>query len=303
MKPEAGLQKRTKHARFAVVSSLVLGLAFVAGIALGGCASGGMPSTSSASPTRPTSPQASPATTAAVTTTTVRLSTTAAPPSGQRSTTTVVKVTSTTVRASPTTTTANKAEAPSFTSSIKLIDATLKGQMLASGSWKPGDPVPLSQLALIQVSFWGFDNKTHTGSLVVSSAWAAKLCTVFQKLYDARFPIHHMNLVDAYGGDDERSMAADNTSAYNGRYVNGTSAWSMHAYGLAVDINTVENPWVDGTDVSPAAGQSYADRSLEVSGMIHAGDVVVRAFASIGWKWGGSWNGGKDYQHFSSNGK
>jgi len=225
-------------------------------------------------------------------------------PKGATSTTVASggKMSSSTTNAGTSTTTAEK-QAAAYAFSIKPIDDALKAQMLASGSWKPGDPVSLSQLALIQVSFWGFDNKTHTGSLVVSSAWAAKLCTVFQKLYDARFPIHHMNLIDAYGGDDERSMAADNTSAYNGRYVNGTSAWSMHAYGLAVDINTVENPWVDGTDVSPAAGQSYADRSLEVSGMIHAGDVVVRAFASIGWKWGGSWNGGKDYQHFSSNGK
>ena len=166
--------------------------------------------------------------------------------------------------------------------------------MLKSGSWKPGDPISLSDLRLIQVSFWGFDKKAHTGSLVVNSAWAAKLCTVFEKLYNARFPIHHMKLIDTYGANDELSMAADNTSAYNGRYVNGTSTWSMHAYGLAVDINTVENPWVDGTDVSPAAGGPYANRSLQAPGMVHAADVVVRAFASIGWKWGGNWSGGKD---------
>ena len=77
----------------------------------------------------------------------------------------------------------------------------------------------------------------------------------------------------------------------------------MHAYGLAIDINTVENPWVDGNDVSPPNGRPYADRTRKATGMIHAGDAVVRAFASIGWKWGGSWTGGKDYQHFSSNGQ
>ncbi len=109
-------------------------------------------------------------------------------------------------------------------------------------------------------------------------------------------------LIDAYGADDHRSMKADNTSAYNGRYVNGTTRWSMHAYGLAIDINTVENPWVDGNDVSPPNGRPYADRSRKATGMIHAGDAVVRAFASIGWKWGGDWSGGKDYQHFSSTG-
>ena len=194
--------------------------------------------------------------------------------------------------------------APVFKSSIHAIDATLKAQMLASGSWKPSDPVALSSLRLIEVSYWGFDAKVHTGKLVVSSAWAAKLCTVFHKIYDARFRIHSMNLIDAYGADDEKSMAADNTSAYNGRFVGGRpGVWSMHAYGLAVDINTVENPWVDGKDVIPAKGTAFANRLLTAPGMIHSGDVVVKAFQSIGWKWGGSWSGGKDYQHFSSNGK
>jgi hypothetical protein len=76
----------------------------------------------------------------------------------------------------------------------------------------------------------------------------------------------------------------------------------MHAYGLAIDINTVENPWVSGNDVSPPNGRPYVDRSRKATGMIHAGDAVVRAFAGIGWKWGGSWPGAKDYQHFSSTG-
>ena len=193
---------------------------------------------------------------------------------------------------------------PAFESSIHTIDATLKAQMVKSGSWKPSDPVPLSKLRLIEVSFWGFDGKAHTGKLVVNSAWAAKLCTVFHTLYDARFRIHHMGLIDLYGGDDEKSMAADNTSAYNGRYVSGRAGvWSMHAYGLAIDINTVENPWIDGSDVSPAGGQAFEDRTLKAPGMIHSNDVVVKAFKAIGWKWGGYWSGGKDYQHFSSNGK
>ena len=144
----------------------------------------------------------------------------------------------------------------SATSSIEVIGSTLKAQMMASGSWKSGDPVSLSQLSLIHVSYWGFDNKPHTGSLVVNAQWAARLCTVFKKLYDARFPIHSMNLIDDYGASDRRSMNADNTSSYNGRWRGGTT-----------------------------------------------GDVVVKAFASIGWIWGGSWSTSKDYQHFSSNGQ
>jgi len=176
--------------------------------------------------------------------------------------------------------------------------------MMASGSWKQGDPISLSQLRLIHVSYWGFDSKPHTGSLVVNAQWAAKLCAVFHKLYDARFPIRSMSLIDKYGASDRRSMNADNTSAYNGRWRGGTTdVWSMHAYGLAIDINTVENPWVYSSGVSPEAGRAYTNRSLKIKGMIHAADVVVRAFASIGWTWGGSWSTSKDYQHFSSNGQ
>ena len=192
--------------------------------------------------------------------------------------------------------------APAFKSSVHSIDAALAAKMRKSGSWKPGDPVSLKQLRLIKVSFWGFDQKAHTGNLVVSAIWAKRLTGVFGKLFKAHFHIRSMKLIDAFGADDHRSMKADNTSAYNGRFVNGTSRWSMHAYGLAIDINTVENPWVEGNHVSPPNGRPFADRTRKATGMIHAGDAVVRAFASIGWKWGGSWPGGKDYQHFSSTG-
>jgi len=192
---------------------------------------------------------------------------------------------------------------PEFQSSICEIDDSLKAEMIRSGSWKPGVPISFEELRLIHVSYWGFDGKTHTGRLVVNDAWAGDLCTVFQTLYEVRFPIRSMNLIDAYGASDPLSMAADNTSAYNGRYRGDASVWSMHAYGLAVDINPIENPWVRADKVSPAAGRAYLDRSLSAPGVIRAGDVVVRAFASIGWKWGGYWETSKDYQHFSSNGQ
>ncbi len=194
-------------------------------------------------------------------------------------------------------------EVAEFQSSIQQLDDSLAASMLASGSWSAAAPVSLEDLRILRVSFWGFDGRTHTGSVVVHGTRADDLQTVFQKLYDARFPIRSMNLIDDYAASDERSMAADNTSAYNGRYVGGTTVWSMHAYGLAIDINPIENPWVSGGDVSPAAGRSFVNRSLNAPGMIHSWDVVVRAFTSIGWKWGGDWKDTKDYQHFSSNGK
>jgi hypothetical protein len=193
-------------------------------------------------------------------------------------------------------------EVAEFRSSVHQLGDSLEAAMLASGSWRAAVPVALEELRLLRLSFWGFDGAAHTGSLVVDGVWADDLRTVFQTLYDARFPIRSVNLIEDYAASDERSMAADNTSAFNGRYVSGTTVWSMHAYGLAIDINPIENPWVHGDDVSPAAGRSYVDRSLNAPGMIHSWDVVVRAFASIGWEWGGNWKGSKDYQHFSSNG-
>jgi D-alanyl-D-alanine carboxypeptidase len=194
------------------------------------------------------------------------------------------------------------ASTPPFQGSVHAIDAQLKAKMIASGSWKPGVPVSVGQLRLLKLSYWGFDGNVHTGNLMVNKAYAKQMVGVFAKLYAMKFAIHRMRLIDAYSADDHKSMAADNTSAFNGRYVNGTTRWSMHAYGLAIDINTVENPWVDSTHVSPPAGAPYADRGKQAKGMIHAGDAVVKAFESIGWKWGGYWSGGKDYQHFSSNG-
>src|ERR671924_667618 len=109
---------------------------------------------------------------------------------------------------------------------------------------------------------------------------------VFEKLFYAGFPIRRMRLIDAYGASDDRSMDANNTSAFNCRFVAGTTRWSMHAYGKAIDINPVQNPYVSGNHVSPDAGERYVDRSLDAKGMIHAGDRVVRAFARAGWEWG-----------------
>jgi len=170
-------------------------------------------------------------------------------------------------------------------------------------SWHPGCPVALRDLRVVSASYRGFDGRAHTGRLIVNRAVVADVVTVLHKLFDARFPIRRMEPVDAYGGSDYRSIEADNTSAFNCRPVAGTASWSEHAYGEAIDLDPVENPSVSGGTTSHAASRRYLDRSLRLPGMIHAGDVVVRAFASVGWGWGGSWSGDKDYQHFSVNGR
>jgi hypothetical protein len=126
---------------------------------------------------------------------------------------------------------------------------------------------------------------------------------VMRRLFRHRFPIRKMRLIDAYSANDRRSMAADNTSAFNCRYVSGTSRWSEHAYGRAIDVNPIENPYTDGAGYfSPPAGARFGDRSQRAKGLIHRGGNVVRAFAAIGWEWGGDWSGIKDYQHFSLTG-
>ena len=173
-----------------------------------------------------------------------------------------------------------------------------------ASSWHPGCPVPIEDLRLLTLDFWGFDGKVYSGEMVVNHDVAKDVISVFRDLFGARFPIRRMRLADEYGGDDDRSMAANNTSAFNCRPVTGGSAWSEHSYGRAIDINPIQNPYVTGGGtVLPPAGAAYVDRSLQAKGMIHPGDAVVRAFTSVGWGWGGTWSDPVDYQHFSSTGR
>jgi len=170
-------------------------------------------------------------------------------------------------------------------------------------SWHRGCPVPISELRLVRLAYWGFDDRPHTGRLVLNRDAVRPVVAAMRTLYNARFPIRRMVLVDRYGADDDRSMAADNTSAFNCRRVEQSTSWSQHAYGRAIDINPRENPYLLGGRVLPPRGRAFINRSLRRKGMIHAGDVVVRAFASVGWTWGGSWTSRLDYQHFSANGR
>jgi hypothetical protein len=194
------------------------------------------------------------------------------------------------------------ASSPSFRSSIKPISPTLARQMTGL-SWRTGCPVPLRDLRVVSASYRGFDGGFHTGTLIVHRDVAASVVVVLRKLFAVRFPIRRMEPVDAFGGSDFDSIEADNTSAFNCRPAAGTSRWSEHAYGRAIDLNPLENPYVSGDTTSHAASRRYLDRTRRLKGMIHAADAVVRAFASIGWGWGGSWTGTKDYQHFSASGR
>jgi hypothetical protein len=163
--------------------------------------------------------------------------------------------------------------------------------------------VALGDLRVVQVSHWDFDGRVRTGTLIVHRDAASDIVSAMRTLYRERFPIRRMQPVDAYGGSDFRSIEADNTSAFNCRPATGSGNWSQHAYGRAIDINPIENPYVEGGRVYHRASTGYVDRRFR-AGMAVEGGVLVRAFDAVGWGWGGRWSGSvKDYQHFSSSGR
>jgi len=193
--------------------------------------------------------------------------------------------------------------APRFEADTKRITGDVRKKITGS-SWRKGCPVPRRNLRLIRASHWDFQRDVERGALIVHKREKREMVKALRAMFGARFRIRKMNLIDRYGADDRRSMRADNTSAFNCRFVAGTTRWSEHAYGRAIDINPVENPYVTPSGhVSPPAGAAYTDRSRRTKGMIHHGDDVWDAFRDVGWKWGGDWSGTKDYQHFSATGR
>jgi hypothetical protein len=191
---------------------------------------------------------------------------------------------------------------PPFQGQITRIEAA-QAKRMTGISWRPGCPVPLRDLRALSLSHWRFDGKVQTGRLIVHEDVARPVLRVFRTLYRERFPIRRMVPVDAYGGSDFRSIEADNTSAFNCRFVEGTRRWSEHAYGRAIDVNPIENPYVSGGQTSHRASVPFVDRRRRRPGMAYEGGVLVRAFDAIGWGWGGRWTSVKDYQHFSASGR
>ena len=195
---------------------------------------------------------------------------------------------------------------------IAPLTKTERAAVLQAKEWHSGCPVALSQLRVLTVRYYGFDRRSHWGKLVVNASYAPKLSIVFAKLYAMRFPIHHMQFGDTYGsranvpkdGDFTASFECREASASpcSGATTNKTTGhWSMHAYGEAIDLNPVENPYVGCGMTRDKTALSYLNRTNVRRGMVTP--AVVAVFASVGWGWGGSWFGAtKDYMHFSSTG-
>lgn len=162
-------------------------------------------------------------------------------------------------------------------------------------------PIGYDDLRYIRIRHCDFEGGVKDGELIVHKKVAREVTEIFYALFKARYPLESVRLVDDFGepGDDNASMAANNTSAFNYRRVTGSRTLSRHSYGAAIDINPKLNPYIDGDRVAPANGAEYADRTKDFPGKIDHGDLCYRLFTERGWAWGGDWSGDKDYQHFS----
>jgi hypothetical protein len=189
-----------------------------------------------------------------------------------------------------------------FAGSVTPLGPLLRKRMTGV-SWRRGCPVGLSELRAVTVKHRTFGGGERTGTLIVHADVAREVVRVFRRLYEARVPIRRIVPIDAYGGSDFRSIEHDNTSAFNCRYVDGTTRWSEHAYGRAIDVNPIENPYVSGGRSSHRASTPYLDRTTVRPGMAVSGGPLVEAFRAAGWGWGGAWSGDRDYQHFSASGR
>lgn len=166
-------------------------------------------------------------------------------------------------------------------------------------SWREGCPVPIAKLSYLRLSYVGYDGAVHQGELVVHEELADEVLRIFKALFEARLSIEKMRLIDDYGGDDDASMADNNTSGFNCRFVLGKpGVYSKHAHGRAVDINPRTNPMVAAGAVYPPAGAAFLDRKGNAPGLLRADGKAVQAFKRRGWVWGADWATIKDYQHF-----
>jgi hypothetical protein len=184
-----------------------------------------------------------------------------------------------------------------------LIESPAPADVIARSTWAKGCPVTRDQLAWLRLTFWGFDARRHTGELLVNAAVADDLDQVFRRLWEARFPMEQVLVVRSIDEEAPPTGDGNGTGSFVCRAVTGGSGFSQHAYGLAIDVNTFQNPYQKDDVVLPELASSYLRRDQVRPGMITADGPVVAAFREVGWSWGGDWTSLKDYQHFSVNGR
>lgn len=195
-------------------------------------------------------------------------------------------------------------QANEFFEKISPIDNTIKTRMIKGNSYRSGCPVGLNDLRYVEVSHYDFEGKCQIGELIVHRSIAQETVDIFRDLFRMGYPIRQMKLVSNYHGNDFASIEADNTSAFNCRFIGGTNKWSNHAYGKAIDINPLENPYVNTNGKTVHKRSVYylkrvrqSDASTDLA-MLLPHDEATQAFKKRGWIWGGDWYSIKDYQHF-----
>lgn len=193
--------------------------------------------------------------------------------------------------------------------SINLLDESHKTHLKNKGLWKPTCPVSLERLRSVHVVYQDFQGKICEGDILVLDAVSSFVMTIFQELFQTGFPIHKVVPIDQYGGDDDASMADNNSSAFNYRPIAGKNILSIHSYGLAIDVNPVQNPYMGNSfinkekkcgaiEVWPIAGLEYINRRYSRSGMVES---IVEIFHKYGFRdWGGNWKDLMDYHHFQT---
>ena len=185
---------------------------------------------------------------------------------------------------------------------INEIPDPIAKNMVSTSVWKKECPVAIKRLKLLEVSYYNFTHIILTGQLIVLDKLSQAVLNIFEELFMLKFPINSIKTMDEFGGNDELSMAANNSSCFNFRPVDGTDKLSMHSYGLAIDINPVQNPFImidkmsNDVAVLPRESVDFLNRHNKREGMV---EPIVEIFRKYGFsEWGGDWNDPIDYHHF-----
>ena len=179
------------------------------------------------------------------------------------------------------------------------IPEAVQLRMIGNSYPEEGAQIQMSELRYLKLLYYDYNGRVRQGEMVCNKAIADDLLYIFKELYKAKYPIAGIRLIDDFGGDDLRSMEANNTSCFNYRKAtNSETVLSAHARGMAVDVNPLENPYVKGDEVVPERAWEYADRTVDFPHKISDDDLCCKLFRSRGFQWGGAWHSVKDYQHF-----
>ncbi len=179
---------------------------------------------------------------------------------------------------------------------IQDIPLDIENRMIEKKVWSSECVIPIQRLKLLNVSHYNFEYEVTAGQIIVLDSMVNSVISIFKELFNLKFPIHSIRLIDEFDGDDELSMDANNSSCFNFRKIEGSELLSIHSYGLAIDVNPLQNPFIQEGKIFPSSGKEFLDRSNKRPGMV---EPIVEIFYDFGFTvWGGNWQEPVDYHHF-----